>query len=245
MISSREYIRHRCRAIRDLSDGRAPFVSASLLIILAVLVLAGCASPGVAKPDGTSPTPAPTVTIAAPTAATGATTGAPCESGTLRIKHLPAISERWLSGVNTSGERAMAWKDDSIFVELAVSCELFESGFRWQTTWFSRDAQSYFRADTAEVIPANADPDTIKLLPKGDVDFERLMAVLLADPGLDLQTTYLITKLEVRVSTPERRLGPNEVPTDRLIYHVTVQTPGQNVELYVDLEDEKVYRYVQ
>jgi hypothetical protein len=216
-----------------------------LTVVVVVLLLAGCASPGVAKPDQASPTPSPSPTTAAPTAATGATTGAPCESGTLRIKDLPAISERWLSGVNTSGERALAWKDDSIFVELAVSCELFEPGFRWQTTWFSLDADAFYRADTAEVIPANAKPDTIKLLPKGDVDFERLMAVLLADPKLHLQTNYVITKLEVRVSTPERRLGPNDVPTDRLIYHVTVQTPGQTLELYVDLEDEKVYRYVQ
>jgi hypothetical protein len=245
MISSREYIRHRCRAIQVFSGGRASLVSGYLIFILAILVLAGCASPGVAKPDGTSPTPTPTATTAAPTAATGATTGAPCESGTLRIKDLPAISERWLNGVNTSGERALAWKDDSIFVELAVSCELFESGFRWQSTWFSLDADAFFRADTAEVIPANAKADTIKLLPKGDVDFERLMAVLLADPTLHLQTTYVITKLEVRVSTPEHRLGPDDVPTDRLIYHVTVQTPGQNLELYVDLEDEKVYRYEQ
>ncbi len=245
MISNREYIRQLRRAIRAKNATRARLTGAYSAVVLVAIVLAGCASPGVAKPDEITVTPSPSPTFAAPTAATGATTGAPCESGTLRIKDLPAIADSWLNGVNVSGERALAWKDDSIFVELAVSCELFEAGFRWQSTWYSREADAYYRADTAEVIPANAKPETIVSLPKGDVDFNKLMQVLMADESLALQPDYLITKLDVRVNTPDRRMGPETIPVNRLIFHLTIQSPGQTLELYVDIEDEKVYRYEQ
>jgi hypothetical protein len=241
----REYIRQPRRAIHTDRGYWMPLFAVWLVTGIVVLSAAGCASPNVAKPDGNSATPSPTITIAAPTAATGATTGAACESGTLRLKDLPEIANRWLNGVNVSGERAIAWKDDSIFVALSVSCELFESGFRWQTTWYSRDAQAYFRADTAEVIPANDVPETVVSLPKGDVDFNRLMEVLMADQSLALDPDNVISRLDVRVSTPERHIGPADVPTSRMIFHLTVQTPGQILELYVDIEDDQVYRYVQ
>ncbi|HRA48272.1 MAG TPA: hypothetical protein PK819_09400 [Thermomicrobiales bacterium] len=216
-----------------------------LCLLLVLLITAGCAGPGLATPDEHTVVPSPSVTTAPPTAAVGATTGAPCESGTLRIKDLTEISKRWLDGVRDTRQRALAWQDDAYLVELAISCELFEAGFRWQTTYFSRVAQSFFRSDTSEIIPANANPDTIILLPMGDIDFEVLMGVLLADPGLQLQTTYLISTLEVRVNTATRPMGPGTVPLDVPIYHVTVQAPGRVLELYVDIETKQIFQYTQ
>jgi hypothetical protein len=214
------------------------------LMFLALATLLGaCAGPNVATPDEHTPTSTIPPSVPPPTAAVGATTGAACESGTLHIKDLKDIEQRWRNGVAATGRRAATWQDDSYLVELGVSCELFESGFRWQATYYSRTAQSYYRADTTEVVPANADPDTVLGLPQDEIDFETLMAILLSDPRYSLHTDYVITALQVSISTPTRPVGPPGVPTGVPIYHVTVQAPGETLELYVDVGAKKIYQF--
>jgi hypothetical protein len=232
-------------SMRNIFKQRIRFISGLTVSVLVIALASGCGGPSVATPSEITAIPTVTATLSAPTAAVGATTGAPCESGTLHIKDLDEIQKRWQAGVSSTGQRAAGWQEDSYLVELAVSCELFESGFRWQSTYFSRNAQSYYRADTAEVIPANADPDTIIALPQDELDFETLMTVLLADPRFQLRTPYVITALDVRVSTATRTIGPSDVPTGATIYHVTIQAPGQTLELYVDVGAKKIYQFAQ
>ena len=110
-----------------------------LVVALTVMVLAACGGPDLGNPSEHTPIPSSTPTIARPTAAVGRTTGAPCESGTLRIKDLPEIQKRWQAGLSVARGRAAAWKEDAVLIELGISCELFESGFRWQATFFSRE----------------------------------------------------------------------------------------------------------
>ena len=211
--------------------------------LVLVMLLSACAGPSIATPPAGTQAPDVTATVAAPTAALGFTTGAACESGTLSVKDLTEIQSRWIDGIKGTGDQALQWQDDAYLVELAVSCELFEPGFRWQTTYFSKTAQSFYRADTTEVIPANALPDTVIALPKSDIDFKRLLTVLTSDQKLDLQPEYVITALDVRVNTETRPLGPKDVPYGVPIYHVTVQTPGQTLELYVDITTGTIYQY--
>lgn len=220
-----------------------PVIRTIAPLLLFAAILASCAGPSVAEPVLGTATVSPTITVIAPTAAVGQTTGAPCESGTLHIKDLRAMQDRLAAGLDAAQATALGWQTDAFLVELDVSCELFESGFRWQATFYSVTAQSYFRADTTEVIPANADPASIVPLPQAGLDFARLMGVLLADPTLALRTDYVVTGLNVTVKTETRPFGPAKVPTGPAIYHVTVQTPGQLRELYVDARAGTIYQF--
>lgn len=137
----------------------------------------------------------------------------------------------------------MAWQEDAVLIELRISCELFEAGFRWQTTYFSRTAQAYYRADTAEVNPVNTDPDSILALPENKIDFDYLLDTLMNTDLVSLDSEDLVSRLEVRVSTSLLPIGPPGVPTNEAIYHVAIQTRGAIVELYVDSQDATIYQF--
>lgn len=207
------------------------------------LLLGACGGPDLAQRGNGSPVPTVTPTIAAPTAAVGATTGAPCESGTLRLKDLPEIETGWEAGLSTARGRAMAWQEDAVLIEFGISCELFESGFRWQATFFSREAQAYYQSDTAEVIPVNTDPDAIIPLPESEINFDTLHTVITTSERVDALQDDPITTLDVRVSTVAQPIGPPGVPTGAAIYHVSLRTRGLVVELYIDAIQGQVYQF--
>src|SRR3954468_7995188 len=105
---------------RNLDKHRTGPKSGLMIALLIVCLASACAGPSVATPSDVTVSPTVTATTAAPTAAVGATTGAPCESGTLHIKDLDEIQKRWHAGIQTTGQRAAGWQDDSYLVELAV-----------------------------------------------------------------------------------------------------------------------------
>jgi hypothetical protein len=218
-------------------------IGALIAIGMLSSVLASCGGPSLVDGDGATATPTATVATAPPTAAVGATTGAPCESGTLHVKDLPAIERGWRDGLSVAKGRALAWKDDAVLIELQISCELFESGFRWQATFFSRDAQAYYAADTTEIIPVNTDPDAIIPLPESEIDFDALAVVLSGSELISAGGEETIRALDVRVSTSQRPIGPPGVPTGAAIYHLSLLTRGAVLELYVDALQGDIYQF--
>jgi hypothetical protein len=190
-----------------------------------------------------SPASSPTSTIAAPTAAVGQTTGAACESGTLRVKDLTAIEAEWRSGLSGANGRAMNWQDDAVLVELGVSCELFEAGFRWQATFFSRNAQAYFTSDTTEVVPVNIDPDQIVALPESEINFTELLEVIQEQGVVSSSLEDVVVALDVRVNSQARPVGPPGIPAGAAVYHVAIRQQGEVRELFVDAVLGKIHRY--
>jgi hypothetical protein len=233
-ISKRDFV---------LLSGRQRQYIAALFLAVMMTVLAGCGGPDLADPNQSTRVPTATATGAAPTAAVGRTTGAPCESGILRVKDLPAIEDRWRDGLSVAKGRAVAWQPDAVLIELGISCELFEAGFRWQATFFSRNAQAYYRADTTEVIPVNTDPEAIIALPESEIDFDGLAYVIRESSQIQEDGEEIITTLDVRVSTPLQPIGPPGVPTGAAIYHLALRTGGLVLELYVDTIDGRIYRF--
>jgi hypothetical protein len=212
--------------------------------LLAILVLAaGCGGPELAKGPTASPISSPTNTVAAPTAAVGATTGAPCESGTLRVKDLPAIEEGWRGGLSIAKGRAVNWQEDAVLVELKVSCELFESGIRWQATFFSREAQAYFSSDTTEVRPVNFDPDRIVALPESEINFLDLLDVLQEQGVVSDSMDDVIVALDVRVNSQAQPVGPPGIPAGAAVYHLALRQQGEVRELFVDAVLRKIHRF--
>ncbi len=216
----------------------------SWLVMLALIALsAACGGPSLIAEDEVTPVPTATQIVEAPTAAVGATTGAPCESGTLKLQDLPEIEKRWRDGLAEARARALVWQDDAVLIELRISCELFESGFRWQATFFSRNAQAYYTADTAEVIPVNLDPDTIIPLPEREVNFNQLLEALNNADEILTGSDATISTLDVRVSTETNPIGPPGVPTGAAIYHLSLRTRGEVLELYIDGVQGQIYQF--
>ena len=229
-----DFYRHRfCRS-------RA---SQAVLLMATVFALTACGGPDLAHPSDGSPVATITSTVALPTAAVGATTGAPCESGTLHIKDLPEIEKRWRDGLSVARGRAAAWQEDAVLIELRISCELFEAGFRWQATFFSREAQAYYTSDTAEVIPVNTDPDSIIPLPESEINFNELMGVISGSEMVSATGEDTISTLDIRVSTTLHPIGPPGVPTGAAIYHLALKTRGMVLELYIDAIQGKIYQF--
>jgi hypothetical protein len=226
-----------------LAPGRPRFRIVALCLAALIVVLAGCGGPNLTNPNDSTLAPTPSATIVVPTAAVGRTTGAPCESGTLRVKDLAAIESRWRDGLSVAKGRAAAWQPDAVLIEFGISCELFEAGFRWQATFFSRNAQAFYRADTTEVIPVNTDPEAIIPLPESEIDFDALAKVISDYDDVPVDAEDTITALDVRVSTEMQPIGPPGVPTGAAIYHLALRTRGLILELYVDPIDEKIYRF--
>jgi len=217
---------------------------ATLTFVLSTLVLAGCASPGideVATPTRAAMSPTPSA--APPTAAVGTTLGESCESGKLRFGDLTAMDDGWRAGLSIAQGRALGWQSDAVLVELRVACELFEPGFRWQATYFSRDAQAYYSSDTAEIIPVEIDPRSVMALTEEDMRFVALRQILETNGYSDEEPGMRLESLRLLMSTTENPIGPAGVPADHAIGHLRIVSHGASLELYVDLDSGGIYRY--
>ena len=205
-------------------------------------VLAGCGGPSLSDPVTVTPAPpTPSPTPEPPTAAVGQTVGAPCESGRLRFADLPLMDEQWQDGLAVARGRALDWQADAMLVELRVACGLFEPGFRWQATYYSRDAQALYATDTAEVVPVNLEPQAFEALREEEIDFKAVQDAL-ADADFTDDTAAL-ESITLLVGTRERSIGPTEAPEDTAIAHVRVQSGGRIVELYLDVESGRIYQF--
>lgn len=212
--------------------------------VLLALFVAGCASPEI--DEVSTPTRialSPTPSAAPPTAAVGTTLGSSCESGQLRFDDLPAMDEGWRDGLSIARGRALDWQSDAVLVELRVACELFEPGFRWQATYFSRDAQAYYTSDTAEIVPVEIDPRTVRALAEEDIRFVALQQILETNGYSDDDPAMRLESLRLLMSTEENRVGPPDIPPNRTIGHVRINSHGESLELYVDLTAGGIYRY--
>ena len=214
------------------------------MIVLFTVAMAGCASPGIDEvPTATTVVMSPTPSPAPPTAAVGATLGSSCESGKLRFDDLGAIDESWRDGLSIARGRALAWQSDAVLVELRVACELFEPGFRWQATYFSRDAQAYYSSDTAEIVPVEIDPGSVVPLPEEQIQFRALGQILATNGYSDVDPAMRLESLRLLMSTEDDRVGPESIPPDHAIAHLRIVDHGDAVELYVDLTAGGIHRY--
>ncbi|MCC6790314.1 MAG: hypothetical protein IT336_01445, partial [Thermomicrobiales bacterium] len=153
------------------------------LCAVALFGLAGCGSPELA-PTHAPVTPEASVSAAvaeSPTA-TGTASSEPCSSGKLVIGDLPEIDQSWREGIDAATAKAVAWQQDAVLSNLRVVCEIFESEFRWQATFYSNDAQAFFSSDTGEVVPAGVEQDRVPRLDVQQLSFA-LLHQALADAG--------------------------------------------------------------
>jgi hypothetical protein len=167
----------------------------------------------------------------------------PCSSGALVIGDLPAIDRAWQDGIAQATEKATEWQQDAVLSNLRVVCQLFETEFRWQATFYSRNAQAFFSSDTREVVPASIAGSDVPAL-----DVSRLSFALLHDSlnqagyGDEIEISPS-SGVDIRVNSAASRFGPPQAPEDVILYHVAIERLGEVRDIFVDGRDGTIYLY--
>ncbi len=213
-------------------------------IACSILTLAGCSSPELA------PTPMPTVTsmetsVQAPVVPTPTlvVSSEPCSTGKLLIGDLPAIDRAWQEGVAKATERATEWQQDAVLSNLRVVCQLFEPGFRWQATFYSRNAQAFYSSDTREVVPASVEASHVPTLDVNQLSFALLHDALANAGYSDEIEISPSTGVDIRMNSANAPFGPPEAPDDVILYHVAIKRLGEIRYIFVNGQDGTIYLY--
>src|SRR5829696_10420933 len=148
------------------------------LAFAAVILLAGCS--GISAPTPLIAESVPTATPSPSPPPVSLLTPEPerCAGGRLRVRDLATIGDEWGAGVQSAIETARAWRPDARLVTVQVGCAPLEAGFRWQGTFYSQTAQSFFYSDTGMSEPAEVDPASVPALPIEEVNFREFHLVL-------------------------------------------------------------------
>jgi hypothetical protein len=208
----------------------------------AVILLAGCS--GISAPTPLIAESMPTTTPTPSPAPISLLTPKPerCAGGRLRVGDLAAIGDEWVAGVQSAIETAHAWRPDARLVTVQVGCAPLESGFRWQGTFYSQTAQSFFFSDTGMTEPAEVDPASVPALPIDEVNFRELhLALARAGYGEDAELDPA-TGATARLNAPTDPFGPPDTPQG-LVYHVAVAGQGTVQDLFVSSPDWTIHAY--
>lgn len=216
----------------------------TVIIVVAIgLLLSGCGGPTLA-PTVRTPDPGSTATGAQTQSSPTATKPVgSCRSAQLIVGDLPSIDKKWRAGIDAATTSAHAWQADAFLTALKVSCQLFESDFRWQATFYSPTAQAYYLSDTTEVIPASADPSSVPSLEGKELTFGAVYRALVKSGYDDNAAISPSTGVDVRLNTEKSPFGPPAEPKDAVIYHLAIQRLGETKDVFVNGSSGSVYRY--
>ena len=210
--------------------------------VAAVVLLAGCT--GISAPTPLIAESVPTPTPTPSPAPVSLLTPEPerCAGGRLRVGDLAAVGDEWVAGVQSAIETARAWRPDALLVTMQVGCAPLEAGFRWQGTFYSQTAQSFFFSDTGMSEPAEVDPASVPALPIDEVNFRELhLALARAGYGDDAELNPA-TGATVRLNAPTDTFGPPGTPQG-LVYHVAIAGQGTVQDLFVSSPGWTIHSY--
>ena len=181
--------------------------------------------------------PPPTATVVAP-----GTEQVSCSGGRLTVGDLPEIDADWVAGIAAATETARLWQEDARLVRLRVGCQPLESIFRWQGTFYSDAAQSFFLSDTGQTEPAEVDPADVPTLPLDRISFRELYRSLARAGHNDQDELSATNGVTIRLNAPTDPFGPSGIPGD-VVYHVAVEDQGEVRDIFVSGADWITYSY--
>jgi hypothetical protein len=212
------------------------------LVAVAILLLTACDAVSVPEPQIAAVEPTATSTAVPPPRTRVPPYEQRCLGGRLRVGDLVAVDEEWADGMETATEIALAWRPDARLVTMQVGCVPLEPGLRWQGTFYSQTAQSFFYSDSGLSEPAEVDPASVPTLPLQELDFLGLhRALARAGYGDDAELNPA-TGATVRLNAPADPFGPPGTPQG-LIYHVAIVDQGNVQDLFVSNSTWTIYSY--
>jgi hypothetical protein len=224
-----------------LARGRTAGLTAFAAIAILIL-LAGCT--GISAPTPLIAESAPTVVPTSTPVPASKLKVEPerCSGGRLRVADLAAIGDEWAAGVQAAIEAARAWRPDARLVTMQVACAPLEAGFRWQGTFYSQTAQSFFYSDTEMSEPAEVDPASVPALPIDEVNFRELHLALARAGYVESAELNPATGATVRLNAATDPFGPPGTPQG-LVYHVAVTEQGNVQDLFVSSPGWTIHSY--
>lgn len=166
-----------------------------------------------------------------------------CADGRLLVGDLSEMDKDWRDGIAAATAKAETWQSDARLTRLRVGCQLFEPGFRWQATFYSESAQTFYVSDTSETEPAEVAPEDVPRLPTDSIDFGLLRRSLAKSGFEDDDVISASIGVDIRFNTESLRFGPSDAPIDVMIYHVAIERNGETRDVFVDGETGDVYRF--
>jgi hypothetical protein len=211
-------------------------------LLLTLALLTGCT--GLAAPTPHIAQAVPSTTPSPTPAPLAMRTPEPqrCAGGRLRVRDLVAVGDEWVAGVQSAIEIAHAWRPDAQLVSMRVGCAPLEASFRWQGTFYSQTAQSFFYSDTGMSEPAEIDPASVPTLPLQEVDFQGLHQVLAHAGYTEDADLDPATGATVQVNEPASPFGPPGTPQG-LVYHVAIDRQGNVQDLFISGSGWTIHSY--
>ncbi len=206
-----------------------------------IILLAGCS--GISAPTPLIAESMPTAT-SKPSLVSALPTPIPerCANGRLRVGDLAAIGDEWAAGVQSAIETAREWRSDAVLVAIQVGCAPLEAAFRWQGTFYSQTAQSFYYSDAGLTEPAEIEPASVPVLPIEEVDFRGFHVVLAKTGYDDAAELNPATGAIVRLNAPGDPFGPPDTPQG-LVYYAGVMGQGTVQDLFVSSPDWIIHPY--
>jgi hypothetical protein len=165
-----------------------------------------------------------------------------CAGGRLRVGDLATVGDEWGAGVQAAIETALAWRPDARLVTVQVGCAPLEEGFRWQGTFYSQTAQSFFFSDTGLSEPAEIDPASVPILPLEEVQFRELHLALARAGYSEEAQLNPATGATVRLNAPTDPFGPPGTPQG-LVYHVAIIDESSVQDLFISSPGWTIHSY--
>ena len=117
-----------------------------------------------------------------------------------------------------------------------------EPAFRWEGTFYSEVAQSFFYSDTRLTEPAEIDPAAVPVLPIDEVNFREFHFALARAGYEEAEELNPATGAIVRLNAPTDPFGPPDLPQG-LVYYVGVVGQGTVADVFISSPDWKIYPY--
>lgn len=172
-----------------------------------------------------------------------ADTSQPCYDGRLRIRDLEHADPSIPAGLEHVYDVGAAWEQDAQLFSLRLGCPLLETGYQWEGTFFSRDAQAFFSTDTVQVTPAEDDPSTVTILSTDGLQVHFVYRSLVRAGFSPDATLSAGSGVTIRVNTESQPFGPPDAPKGDVYFHVAIEDRGEVIDIWVASKDGTIYRY--
>lgn len=202
-------------------------------LLLALTVSAVGADATVARGDSPTPTA---------DAETSPELARPCPNGRIRIRDLEEVDRVWTIAVEADTGIATEWREDAVLVSADVTCEFLAPEIRVRTVFYSAAARAFYEPETGRERPLDPGEPDLRALPAAMVSFGVLEEALEGE-GIAPDDVISASGISIRYNTADDRFGPEAIPLDTVVFHVTIGGTLDARDYYVDAATGEVYHF--